>query len=151
MSGEVKVKTPHGEISIDQLARIQPGMAKLMKEASDYYYYAYYAAKGGNWKLCAHQISQLRGAFRTAKVTRPKYAADLDEFDSACLVPLLRAVQAKDWPAFDAAFQRGIEGSDRYHEKYGYGYIRFMLPKEPPSDLYLGPPDTFDRKRDVKP
>ncbi len=147
MSGDVKGKTPHGEMTIDQIAGIQPGMARLMKEVSDRYYYAYYAAKGGNWKLSAHQLSQLRGAFRTAKVTRPKYAQDLDEFDAKYLVPILKAVQAKDWNVFEDVFRKGTEGSDAYHEKYGYGYIRFVLPPEPPKDLYLGPPEGFDRKK----
>lgn len=145
MSGEIKVKTPHGEISIEQIAGIQPGMAKVMQHVSDRYYRSYYAAKGGNWRLAAHQLSQLRGEFRTAKITRPKFAADLDAFDAEFLVPILKAIQAKDWKAFEAAFREGTEGSDKYHEKWGYGYIRFVLPKEPPADLYLGPPEDFHR------
>ncbi len=147
MSGEIKGKTPHGEISIDQIAGIQPGMAKIMRAVSDRYHRSYYAAKGGNWKLAAYQLSQLRGEFRTAKVTRPKFAADLDAFDAECLVPILKAIQAKDWNAFEAAFDNGVEGSDRYHEKLGYGYIRFVLPKEPPGDIYLGPPEELERSK----
>ena len=147
VSGEAKAKTPHGEMSIDDLAAIQPGMAKLMRDVSARYYYAYYAAKGGNWKLSAYQISQLRGVFRTAKVTRPKYTKDLDEFDAAYLVPILKAIQAKDWEAFEAAYQEGVEGSDKFHDKLGYGYIRFQLPGEPPSDLYMGPPESLERRK----
>ena len=146
MSGEIKAKTPHGEISIDQLAAIQPGMSKMMREISERYRDSYFAAKGGNWKLCAYQISQLRGEFRAIKILRPKYTGDLDEFDSTYLVPLLKAVQAKDWGAFEAAFEKGIEGSDKYHDKYGYGYIRFVLPEEPHSDLHLGPPEALRRR-----
>ncbi len=144
---EVKGKTPHGEMTIDQLAGIQPGMARLMREVSERYYYAYYAAKGGNWKLSAHQMNQLRGAFRIAKVTRPKYARDLEEYDSAYVVPVLKAIQAKDWKAFQEAYRRGMEGSDVYHDKYGYGYIKAVLPGTPPSDLYLGPPEKFSRNK----
>ena len=68
---EVKAKTPHGEMTIDQLAEIQPGMAAVMKVVGERYTLAYYAARGGNWKLAAYHLNQLRGAFKNAKVTRP--------------------------------------------------------------------------------
>lgn len=145
MSGEVRAKTRHGEMTIDELAEIQPGMAKIMQGIADDYSAAYYAAKGGNWKLAAHELSLVRVAFRTAKVTRPKYTQDLDAFDAQYLVPILKAIQQKDWPAAEVAFEKGIEGSDVYHDKYGYDYIRFVLPKEPPVHLHLGPTDGFLR------
>lgn len=143
---EVKAKTPQGDISLDQLASIQPGMAKIMRDVSERYYYTYYSARGGNWKLAAHQLNQVRTAFRVAKVTRPKFAEDLDEFDRELLQPILQAIQAKDWGAFERAYMAGVEGSDKYHDKWGYNYIRFVLPAEPPQDLHLGPPEKFSRK-----
>ncbi|MDA4125491.1 MAG: hypothetical protein OK438_08640 [Thaumarchaeota archaeon] len=146
MSGEVRAKTKHGEMTIDQLAEIQPGMAKIMQEIANDYSTAYYAAKGGNWKLAAHELSLVRVGFRTAKVTRPKYTQDLDEFDARYLVPILKAIQQKDWTAAEAAFEKGTQGSDEYHDKYGYDYIRFVLPGEPPAYLHLGPTEGFNRR-----
>jgi hypothetical protein len=148
VSDETKAKLPREGIPIDQLSAIQPGMGKIMREVAVCYYYAYYAAKGGNWKLAAYQISRLRGAFRVAKVTRPKYAADLDEFDRAHLVPILKAIQSKEWGTFEAAYGAGIEGSDQFHLKHGHDYIRFTLPEEPPRDLFLGPPGELKRRKD---
>lgn len=147
MSGEIKAKTKHGEMTIDQLAEIQPEMAKIMQAISHDYSYAYYAAKGGNWKLAAYELSLVRAEFRTAKVTRPKYAEDLDAFNAECLVPTLKAIQNEDWGACKEAFEKGIEGSDKYHDKYGYNYIKFVLPKEPPADLHLGPTERFSREK----
>jgi hypothetical protein len=147
MSGEVRAKTRHGEMTIDELAEIQPGMAKIMQGISDDYSTAYYAAKGGNWKLATHELSLVRVGFRTAKVTRPKYAQDLDAFDAQYLVPILKAIQQKDWPAAEVAFEKGVEGSDDYHDKYGYDYIRFVLPKEHLVYLHLGPTEGFSRKK----
>jgi len=142
----IKAKTRHGEMTIDQLAEIQPGLAKIMQDVSREYSYAYYAAKGGNWKLAAHELGLIRAEFRTAKVTRPKFAADLDAFDADYIVPILKAIQSKDWGACEEAFEKGSEGSDKYHDKYGFNYIRFILPKEAPSDMHLGPTDSFIRK-----
>lgn len=142
---EIKAKTPHGEMTLDQLAGIQPGMAALMKEVGDRYTQAYYAAKGGNWKLAAHCLNSLRGAFRAAKLTRPKYADDLAAYDAEYLTPIFKAIHEQDWNTFEAAFLKGELGSDQYHDKRGYPHIRYSLPKDPPSNLYLGPPEKFKR------
>ena len=41
--------TKHGDLALDQIAEMMPGMARLMVEISDRYWIMYYAAKGGNW------------------------------------------------------------------------------------------------------
>ena len=46
-------RTKHGELTLDQIAELQPGLGTLMRDISDRYWIAYYAAKGGNWKLAA--------------------------------------------------------------------------------------------------
>ena len=148
MSGEIKAKTKHGEISIDQLAEIQPGMAKIMQEVALRYYYAYYAAKGGNWKLAAHELNQVRTSFGVAKVTRPKFTEDLQAFESEYLLPIFKAIQKQDWGEFRTAYREGMKGSDKYHDKTGHEYIRFVLPKDPPAHMYLGPMEKFQRNED---
>ena len=142
---DVRAKTPHGEITIDQLADIQPGMATLMKEVGERFTETYYSAKGGNWKLAAHHLNQLRFAFRTAKVTRPKFTDDLAAFDQEYLTPIFKAIRDQDWMEFESVFRKGEIGSDLYHDKRGYPHIRYNLPKEPPSNLYRGPPTDFKR------
>lgn len=146
MSGG-EAKTPREGMTIDQLAAIQPGMAAVMKEVGDRYTNAYYAAKGGNWKMAVHQLNQVRAAFRTARTTRPKYAKDLAVFDEEYLQPVFKAIHDQDWERFELAFRKGVEGSDAYHDRLGFPYIRYVLPKDPPSNLYLGPPDKFTRER----
>lgn len=143
---EIKGKSRHGELTIDQLAEIQPGMAALMKETGDRFTHTYYAAKGGNWKLSAHNLNQLRASFRTAKITRPKYAEDLDAYDKEYLLPIFEAIREQDWAKFEKAFKKGEEGSDVYHDKRGYPHIRYVRPENPPSNLYLGPPEKFKRE-----
>lgn len=147
---EVKARTPHGEMTIDQLAEIQPGMAALMKVVGERYTQTYYAAKGGNWKLAAYQLNQLRVAFRNARLTRPKFADDLTAFDREYLQPIFRAIHDQNWAEFEATFRRGELGSDLYHEKRGVSYIRYTLPEQVPSNLYLGPPEKFRREDEKK-
>ena len=145
MGDEVKARTPHGEMTIDQLAELQPGMAGIMKEVGDRYTKSYCAAKGGNWKLAAYHLNMIRVAFRNAKVTRPKFTEDLSAFDSENLLPVFKAIQAEDWTGFEEAFIKGMERSDFYHDKTGHPYIRYVLPDDPPSVLFQGPPEKFKR------
>ncbi len=142
---EVRAKTPHGEMSIDQLAEIQPGMAAIMKEVGERFTHAYYAAKGGNWKLAAHQLNQLRAQFKIAKVTRPKFTDDLTAYDKEYLQPIFKAIHDQDWAQFEEAFKKGEVGSDIYHDKRGYPHIRYVLPGSPPPNLHLGLPEQFRR------
>ena len=44
-------KTKHGEITIDELAQLQPGLGKLMDDMSTRFTYMYHSAKGGNCLL----------------------------------------------------------------------------------------------------
>ena len=147
MTEEIRAKTKHGEITLDQLAEIQPGMAVIMQEVAHRYYYTYYAAKGGNWKLAAHELKYLRAALGIAKVTRPKFTEDLTAFESEYLLPILKAIQKQDWGEFETAYFEGMKGSDRYHDKTGHEYIRFVLPKDPPAHMYVGPIEKFQRKK----
>ncbi len=142
---EVRAKTPHGEMTVDQLGEIQPGMAAIMKEVGERYTETYYAAKGGNWKLAAHHLNQVRAAFRIGRTTRPKFAEDLSAFDKEYLQPIFKAIHDQDWARFQEAFGKGEAGSDEYHDKRGYPHVRYLLPGEPRSNLYLGPPDKFRR------
>ena len=113
---ESKAKTPYGEMTVDQLASIQPGMGALMKEVGERFTQTYYAARGGNWKLAAHHLNQLRAAFRTGKVTRPKFTEDLAAFDLEYLTPIFKAIHDQNWSEFESAFERGEAGSDAYHD-----------------------------------
>jgi hypothetical protein len=147
---DVKAKTPHGEMTIDQLAEIQPGMAAIMKEVGERFTRTYYAAKGGNWKLAAYELNQVRTQFKVAKMTRPKFAEDLTEFEKEYLQPIFKAIHEQDLNAFSLVFDKGVSGTDFFHDKRGYPHIRYMLPKDPPSNLYLGPLEKFKRTPEEK-
>lgn len=147
MEEEITGKTKHGEISIDQMAKIQPGMARLMDDISRRFTYLYYSAKGGNWPMAKHQYKEVISLMKIVKVTRPKYSLDMDTYEMHHLSPVLEAVEQKDWKSFEIAYRKAIESSDFYHDKYDYSYIRFILPPKPPDHMYLGSPEKFSRKK----
>lgn len=146
MSEKIVIRTRHGEMTLDRLAEIQPGMARLMEELARRYSYLYYAAKGGNWELAAFELRQVRAILQVARISRPKFADDLSLFDAEYLKPIADALDQRNWSKFEEAYMHGIQGSDSFHDKYGYKYIRFTVPATPPSHLHLGPPEKFSRK-----
>jgi hypothetical protein len=139
MSEKIVGRTKHGELTLDQLASIQPGMARLMDEAGRRYSIMYFACKGGNWELGHHELKQLRGIFRIAVTTRPKYTTELETFDREYLTPIEMAIAQRDLDAFTVAVQRGVEASDDAHCRLGYPFVRYRLPKQAPDYLDLGP------------
>jgi hypothetical protein len=140
MSDEkIVIKTKHGELSLEQLAEAQHGMAHLMKEVGERYHVLYYAAKALNWKLANYQLNQVIALFKIGATLRPKFTKDLNNFVKMHFHPISEAIRARDWKRFEEAFKKGIEASDRFHEKYGYAFIHFVLPKNPPEMYDLAP------------
>ena len=132
--------TSHTEINLDQLGEIQPGLARLMVEVSDRYWILFYAAKGGNWKLAALQCSELEKALKIGAITRPKYKANLEAFAQGPLSAINKAIEAREWTAFESAFEAGTTAANAYHRKWGHEEIVWELPDDPPKHLKLSAP-----------
>ncbi len=84
---ERRIKTKHGEITFEELAEIQPGMARLMDELARRWEYSYFAAKGGNWDLARHELKQVVSLLNIAVKLRPKYTEDIKTFISNHISP----------------------------------------------------------------
>ncbi|MDP3767584.1 MAG: hypothetical protein Q8S13_06185 [Dehalococcoidia bacterium] len=129
--------TRHGDLTLDQIGEMQPGMARLMLEISDRYWILYYAAKGGNWPLARHELGELRKAMSTAGVTRPKYKEPLEQYDESFMKPLAGAIRAQDFAALEDAYRRAVDAANERHREFGYEYIEWKLPETAPGHLRL--------------
>ena len=129
--------TKHGDLRLDQIAEMQPGMARLMVEISDRYWILYYAAQAGNWELARHEFGEVRKTMQVAAQVRPKYREPLEQFEAEYLRPLNEALHTGDWHGFDGAYRRAIDGANENHREFGYAYIEWQLPNTPPSHLRL--------------
>lgn len=127
--------TRAGDLTLDQIGEMQPGMARLMLEISQRHWILYYAAKAENWDLARHELGEIRKTTQIAATVRPKYRESMDEFDNEYLQPLLEAIRARDWPAFAGAHQRATDRANEFHGSFGYGYIEWQLPDAPPPFL----------------
>ena len=131
------VKTKHAELTLEQLAEAQPGMARLMKEIGERYHVLYYAAKGGNWKLAQYELNTVTSILKTGAMLRPKFAQDIASFTLANLQLISESVKARDWKKFDEVYKKSVEEANKMHEKYGYEFVRYVLPNKPPEHLDL--------------
>jgi len=134
---KIIVKTRHGELTLEQLAEAQPGVARLMKEIGERFDILYHAAKAGCWRLAQHELSVVISMFKTGATLRPKYSKDFTSFTESSLNPISESIRLKDWKRFEAAFKESVEESNRFHEKYEYGFIRYVVSKNPPENLDL--------------
>ena len=126
-------------LSIDDLAVLQPGLARLMPEVGQRYWKLYYAAKAGNWVLADFQLGEIKVLMEIGMVTRPKYTEDLEAFISEDLDALEDGIKTKDWEKLDVAFREGIKNANDYHKKNDKEYIVWQLPDYPPPDLDMTP------------
>jgi len=76
---------------------------------------------------------------KTAAVARPKYANDIEVFVRETFGSILKAIESKDWSAFEKAYRKGISESDRLHDKYNKSFLRFRLPDHPPEWFDIAP------------
>jgi len=134
-------KTKHGELTLDELAGLQPGMSEWMLALARRTRVMYFACKAGNWPLGMYQLRGIRKILKNAALTRPKYKAALEEFAKDHLDGLDDAMRRRSWEEFDRLIAATIQASDRYHAEWGYPYIRYRIPDHPPGDYLLLPPE----------
>lgn len=136
---EFKFWTGKSELTIEDIAMLQPGLARIMPEVGQRTWKLYYAAKAGNWPLATFQFKEVRGLFEMGAITRPKHADALNEFMDQGWKEVGEAIDRKDFAAFDAAFHKSIEAANAYHELKDKPYLIWKLPDTPPPDLQMEP------------
>jgi hypothetical protein len=129
----------HRDISLDELAIIQPGLARIMPEVGARMWKCYYAAKAENWVLANFQLKEAKGLMELGAFTRPKYAEHLETFMNDDLGKVVKAIAAKDFAAFDQAFREAVAAGNAYHDQWDKGFIVWKIPDMPPPDLDLTP------------
>jgi len=134
-------RTKHGELTLDQIAGLQPGMSELMIALAHRTSVMYHACKAGNWPLGLFQLKESRKILNAASLTRPKYQEALVRFAKDHLDRLEEAIKRRSWEDFERLMAEMIEASDRSHAEQGYGYIRYRVPEQPPPGYFMPPPE----------
>jgi hypothetical protein len=136
---QLTVWSGHREMSLKDVATIQPGLGRLMLDVGQRTWKLYYAAKAENWPLANFQAKEIKGLMKLGAFTRPKHEDALNQYLEENWKPLQDAINQKDFPAFEEAFNKAIEAANVYHDMKGKPYIVWKLPDTPPPDLDLRP------------
>ena len=125
------------DLTLDQLALMQPGMDRLMAEVGPRAHRLYYAAKAGNWRLADYFFRSLVKQLRLCATSRPKYDADMTAYLDEDCEPVRNAIRTRDLDAFESSYAQMIDRANHYHGVFGKPYIVWVLPAAPPDDLDL--------------
>src|SRR5206468_7123471 len=92
------------ELTLDELALMQPGMDRLMAEVGPRAHRLYYAGMAGNWRLADYFFRSMVKQLRLCATSRPKYDADMTAYLDADCEPVRAALRARDVDAFESAY-----------------------------------------------
>jgi hypothetical protein len=135
-----RVRTRHGELTLEEIGDLMPGAGDLMVVVSRVYGNLWHAAEGGNWDLATFYFRRTRTLLRNLSITRPKYSAQVAGYLRDFLEPVGQALLARDLGAFEASYDASVARANELHVVTGYPYIRWSRPPEPADPgLDLGP------------
>ena len=126
------VRTRHGELTLEDIAGALPGTGDIMASVSSCHAMCWHAASGGNWDLAAHYLRRVRSLLRGLAVTRPRYAGQIEEYDTGILEQLYQVLLTRERTAFEDLYLRAVDQANGYHADTGHPYIRWAVPAEPP-------------------
>ena len=114
-------------MSIEDMAAVQPGLARIMPEIGARTWKLFYAAKHANWPMAKFQYKEIIGLFEMGAFMRPKHEAALNQYLEENWKPLEATIAEKDFPAFEKAFHAAIDAANAYHELKEKPYIYWKL------------------------
>jgi hypothetical protein len=116
---------------IDEVRSVLPKFAIPMREVGDRFQNMYFAAKGGNWALAAYMSKYMNGSMNPASVTKPAEYKVWKGFYEETFAPVNKAIQAKDFKAFETTYTAVMKDCNSCHEGMGYGFIKYTVKSEP--------------------
>lgn len=98
-----------------QKKSINPGLGTVMMEYQERFARIWYSVQANNWDQPIYQITEMTEIQETGENTRPQYATALKGFESGYLNPLLDTIKKKDKAAFEAQYDKTIQGCNSCH------------------------------------
>jgi len=135
----IKFWSGKNSMTIEDMATVQPGLARIMPEVGARTWKLYYAAKEQNWPMAKFQYKEIIGLLELGAFMRPNHEEALNQFLAENWKPLETAIAEKDFAAFEKAFRDAIDAANAYHDAKDKPYIHWKLPDHPPPDLDLRP------------
>jgi hypothetical protein len=123
------------DLSIDELALMQPGMDRLMAEVGARAHRLYFAGRARNWRLADYFYRSIVKQLRLCANSRPKYADEMQRYLDVDCVAVRDAIKNADAAAFETAYTGLIERANELHGVFGKPWIRWVTPATPPEEF----------------
>ena len=123
-SGVAAQESKDPQKQIDEIRSALPKFAIPMREVGDRFQNMYFAAKGGNWALAAYMAKYMNNSMNPASVTKPAEYKVWKGFYDDTFAPVNKAIQAKDFKSFEAAYALVVNDCNACHQGMGYGFIK---------------------------
>ena len=124
-------------LSIDELARMQPGMDRLMAEVGPRVSTTWHAAQAGNWPMAAYYWKSAVKQLRLCVESRPKYDPEMTQYVEVECAAVTAALKAQDAEGFARAYDAMVERANALHAHFGKPFLVWRTDPEPPRDLDL--------------
>lgn len=98
-----------------QKKNINPGLGTIMLEYDTRFAKAWYSVQANNWDQAQYQLNEMPEVQEAGEYTRPQYATALQGFEKGYLTPISDAIKKKDKAAFEAAYDKAIQGCNACH------------------------------------
>ena len=125
------------ELTLDELARQQPGMDRLMAEVGPRMHRLYHAGHVGNWPLATYFYKSTIKQLALSVESRPRYAPEMETYLVEDCLPVKQAIEDGDGAAVEATYAVMVARGNDYHGVFGKPYLAWVCPPEPPADLDL--------------
>ena len=125
------------DLTLDELALMQPGMDRLMAEVGTRTHRLYFAGQARNWRLAEYFYRSIVKQLRLCATSRPKYDAEMTTYLEKDCLPVRDAIKAGDAAAFETAYAHMVDRANVLHGFFGKPYIGWKTPEQPPDDLDL--------------
>src|SRR3954465_14802592 len=105
----ITVNNGKRDLTLNELARMQPGMDRLMAEVGPRLHRCYFAAKAGNWPLAAYYSKSAVKQLAMSAESRPKYEPEMTAYLRDDYAPVTAAIKAQDLTAFETAWTHMVD------------------------------------------
>jgi len=123
------------DLTIDQLAQMQPGMDRLMAEVGTRTHRLYFAAQARNWRLAEYFYRSIVKQLRLCATSRPKYDEEMTAYLEKDCLPVRDAIKAGDQAAFESAYRHMVDRANELHGVFGKPWIRWVTPTTAPEEF----------------
>ena len=123
------------DLTLDELALMQPGMDRLMAEVGTRTHRLYFAGQARNWRLAEYFYRSIVKQLRLCATSRPKYDAEMTAYLEKDCLPVRDAIKAGDAAAFETAYAHMVERANELHGVFGKPWIRWVTPRTAPEEF----------------